>query len=590
MKNNTAAAGKRWLFAQAKQTRKWIVLSIAAGFCGGLLLILQAHLLADAVDQVFMRNAGRNTLWPLLGGLIAVVLLRGLMNWARDITGHLAGTQIRAAVRMDMSRHLMSLGPAYTERKDTGALVSSVMEQVEALHGFFAYYLPQMALAVMLPIAIVTAVLPISWAVAAVFTLTAPLIPLFMVIVGMGAESISQRHFEALSRLSAHFLDLLQGLPTLKLFGRSKEMDASVMEASRAYRKRTMAVLRVAFLSSAVLEFFSSLAIALVAVYLGMRFLGYVDFGSYDAPLSFVQGFFILLLAPEFYWPLRELGKHYHTRADAIGATAEIASLLGTTHTPAIFAPLGETEPAALVLHNISFTYPGHKEMALNGLNLEVMAQERVALVGASGAGKSTLINLLLGFIRPQQGSIHVRFANGSELSAATWRRQIGWIGQTPYLFHGSIADNILMACPEATIQEVTQAAKNARALDFIEQLPQGINTIVGEHGWGLSRGQAQRVALARAFLKDAPLILLDEPTASMDAENESLVMAALHELSRNRTLLWVTHRLHHLKEADRILVMVDGCIAAQGHYDALLQTRGPFTALMNHCRKEGVC
>ena len=590
MKNSASTAGKRWLFAQAKQTRKWLVLSIAAGFGGGLLLILQAHLLARAVDRIFMQHAARNALWPVLGALLAVVLIRGLMGWCRDITGHIAGTQIREAVRLDLTRHLMRLGPAYTDRKDTGALVSSVMEQVESLHGFFAYYLPQMVLAVLLPVAIVSVVLPISWAAGVVFTITAPLIPLFMVIVGMGAESISQRNFEALSRLSAHFLDLLQGLPTLKLFGRSKEMDASVMKASRAYRKRTMAVLRVAFLSSAVLEFFSSLAIALIAVYLGMRFLGYVSFGSYGAPLTFCQGFFILLLAPEFYWPLRELGKHYHTRAEAIGATAEIVNILNTKITPSVFTPLGNAGSAALVLRNIHFTYPDQRETALNNLNLEIHSRERVALVGASGAGKSTLINLLLGFIRPQQGSICVRTSGGKELSAAEWRRHIGWVGQTPHLFHGSIVDNILMARPEATVQEVEQAARSARAWDFIQQLPQGINTIVGERGWGLSRGQAQRVALARAFLKDASFILLDEPTASLDAENESLVMAALHELSRKRTLLWVTHRLNHLKDADRIMVMAEGRIAEQGRYQELLNTSGPFTALIDHCRKEGLC
>jgi len=485
--------------------------------------------------------------------------------------------------------HITRLGPAYVSGRNTGALASTVMEQVEGLHGFFAHYLPQMALAITIPAAILTFVFPVSWAAGGILMITAPLIPLFMVLVGMGAESVSQRNFQSLSRISAHFLDLLQGLPTLKLFHKSRGEEKTVAQVSRDYRKRTMSVLRIAFLSSAVLEFFSAIAIAMVAVYLGMTYLGYYDFGTWGAPLTLSGGFFILLLAPEFYLPLRELGTHYHARAEAVGAAREILKVLAVPvplgpDKPVVFEPSGGVE---LCFKNVHLAYDGGRRPALNGISFTINAGEKLALVGESGAGKTTVLDLLLGFLQPDQGQITANGISADHLDPASRHRYMSWIGQDPSLFYGSIRDNIRMGQPGASERAVVDAARSARVLAFTQPLSQGLDTVIGERGYGLSKGQAQRIALARAFLKKAPVLLLDEPTAGLDVENEHLVLEALDKLSAGRTVLTVTHRMADLEKSDRILVMSGGRIVEQGAFAALNAAGGAFHRLTNRLHEE---
>jgi ATP-binding cassette subfamily C protein CydD len=458
------------------------------------------------------------------------------------------------------------------------------MEHVEGLHDFYAFYLPQMALAVMIPAAIVAFVFPYSWAAGGLLLLTAPLIPLFMVLVGMGAESISQRHFQALSRMSGYFLDLLQGITTLKLFNRSRGAEGTIARVSRDYRLKTMGVLRVAFLSSAVLEFFSSISIALVAVYLAMSYLGYFSFGLYGESLSFAGGLFILLLAPDFYLPLRELGTHYHARAEAVGAAEEILKITSVSRRKTLSGSIkwSKTAPLQIGIKDVHLAFDGGQRPALQGLSFEMREGDQLALVGASGAGKSTTLNLLLGFLVPDQGQINVNGTLLAKLAPDSWRRSIAWIGQHPYLFQGTIGENILLGRPDATERQIEHAAANARVLDFARHLPEGLDTPVGEQGFGLSRGQAQRVALARAFLKDAPLLLLDEPTAGLDAENEALVITALKSLARGRTVLMSTHRLTNIQQVDRIMVMQSGRIIEQGTYAELTVAGGRFHRMVN--------
>ena len=564
----------RWLFGQARSVRGWVVGSVALGFLGGLLVVIQAALIANIIQGVFIDGLPREMLTTLFIGLAAVIIARSLAAWGRQITGFEAGAGIRHNTRMALMDKICELGPSYTSTRQSGALTSTALEQVEGLQDFFAHYLPQLALAGMIPAAILCFVFPVSWAAGGLLLISAPLIPLFMVLVGMGAENISQRNFRALARLSAHFLDVLQGLTTLKLFGRSRQEAAAIASVSANYRRRTMQVLRVAFLSSAVLEFFSSMAIALVAVYLGMHYLGYLEFGDYGNPLDLADGFFILLLAPEFFLPLRELGTHYHARAQAAGASEEILKVL-SLEPPLQFSGGGElTDPGSISIEfrGVGFSYDGERDPVLKSVDFKLQAGEHIALVGSSGSGKTTLINLMMKFVHPREGQILVNGQPLDDLAPARWRAHLAWLGQTPVLFHGSIRENILLGRAGATEEALQEAAEAARVADFCRELPAGLDTRVGERAIGLSRGQAQRVALARAFLKDAPLLLLDEPTAGLDAENERLVLEAIERLTVGRTVLTVTHRLENIARAARIMVISDGRISEEGTFEELVK------------------
>jgi ATP-binding cassette, subfamily C, bacterial CydD len=567
----------QWLRAQSRVATRWLLLSIALGLGSGTLLVVQAYLLSRIVHDAFMEGVQRERLLPLFLILIAVIVTRAGLGWWREIAGFKAGAAVRGEVRKAIMNHIVRTGPVGINHIPAGRLVSSALEQVEALHDFVARYLPQMALAALLPMVLLAFIFPISWASGGVLLFAAPLIPLFMILVGMGAESISQKHFQALARMSAHFLDVLQGLPTLKIFGRSKDQALEVQKTSRAYRLRTMAVLKVAFLSSAVLEFFSAISIALLAVYLGMYYLGYIEFGSYGRSLDFSSGFFILLLAPDFFLPLRELGTHYHARADAVGAAQEILKVLDQK---TMAAPIAATRPDLRVprqiqLQGVSVRYRRTDQQGLNRLDLTIAQGERIAVVGESGAGKSTLIHLLLGFIEPTGGRILMDDRPLTGIDITAWRRHCAWIGQHPMIFTGTLKENIAMAHNEATEEQVTAAARRAGVWEFADRWESGLETVVGEQGLGLSVGQAQRIALARAFIQDAPILLLDEPTASLDRSTEAEILSNLNGWIQGRTMVMATHRPAALVLADRILILKNGELIAQGDYQHLKQIHG---------------
>ena len=585
---HNSKAARQWLFRQAGGARAWVALSAAQGLLAGLLLIAQAALVAGIIHGVFIGNQPRAQLGTHFALLAVVVGLRALLAWGREVTGFRAGARVRGQVRRALLERLFREGPTLTRQHAGGALSSNVMEQVEALHNFYAFYLPQLALAVLVPLAILIAVFPVSWTAGAILLFTAPLIPLFMILVGMGAESISQKNFQALSRLSAQFLDLLRGLPSLKRFDRGQAATAKVAVVSEDYRRHTMQVLRVAFLSSAVLEFFSSVSIALVAVYLGTSYLGYLNFGTYGHPLTLADGLFILILAPDYFLPLRELGTHYHARAEAAGAAEEILKVLDRP--PSVSSPSGEPyesrQPMEIRFHDVRLSFAAKRRRVLAGLNFTLAPGEQVALVGPSGEGKSTILNLLLGFHRPDGGGILIDGRPLARLDVDVWRRQVAWIGQQPALFYGTLRENILLGRPQAGDDAVTEAARAARVTEFSRRLPDGLDTRIGEMAVNLSRGQAQRVALARAFLKNAPLLLLDEPTSGLDLQSERLVLEALRALCRHRTVLMVSHRLASIRAADRVLVLAGGVIAEQGRFDALMAARGSLYAMVSRMER----
>ena len=579
----------KWLLRNARTARTWILLSVGLGLCSGLLLVVQAGLMAHIIQTVFIDRLPRHLLTMPFVGLAAVIVVRATLSWGRELAGFQAGARVREEIRMTLMKCFMDLGPAYTDRQRTGDLASVVLEQVEGLHDFFAHYLPQLALAVLIPAAILAFVFPISWVAGLLLLLTAPLIPLFMILVGMGAESISQRNFQALARLSAHFLDTLQGLATLKLFDRSRSEVDQIKKTSADYRRQTMRVLRVAFLSSAVLEFFSAVAIALVAVYLGMHYLGYLPFGDYGRELTLFSGFFILLLAPDFYLPLRELGTYYHARAAAVGAADGIMKVLSAAEAaPKIRQhqkiPAG---PVNIQFKEVSFAYEINRRPVLQDIEFDLAACEHIALVGSSGVGKTTLLSLLMGFVVPTSGQILFNGVALGHLNHEDLRRKMAWIGQQPVLFYGTVRENIRIGQPDASERELEEAARKARVIEFCRHLPNGLDTLVGEQGIGLSRGQGQRVALARAFLKNAPLLLLDEPTAGLDIENEQMVLDSLDNLAKDRTVLTATHRLDNLHRTDRIIVLAESRILEQGSYNQLMTAGSAFHRLVSRREEE---
>lgn len=551
---------KRWLQQLGKQEKRWVWLSVAAGIGIGLMLVVQAHLLARVVDGTLFSGQSLAQHTPLLLMLLAALLLRALLGVVKEWAGQQASIRIRRSLRGLLLNHINRLGPAYTGDQRSGELSSILLEQIEALDGFFARYLPQMALAAMLPLVILAFIFPVNWAAGLIFLITAPLVPLFMALVGTRAAEANRRNFAALSQLGSHFLDVVQGIVTLKLFDRSRAQVEVIEAGADEFRQRTMQVLRLAFLSSAVLEFFASISIAVVAVYLGFSFLGHLDFGYWDAPVNLYQGLFILLLAPEFYLPLRELGTHYHARQEAVAAADKLRELLEAT--PKAIA--GEGAGLDATVHQINLegaglTYPGRQTPVFSGVNLTLQRGRIVALVGPSGAGKSSLLQVLLGFRQLSEGQVKVNQTPLDMVGSYAWLEQVAWVSQHTTLFPGSLRDNLLLAAPEASEHALYLALEQANALEFVQRLPDGLDTIVGELGSGFSGGQIQRLALARAFLKDAPVLLLDEPTANLDRDSEQLVLESLQTLCAGRLVLMLTHRRSSMLRADEVWQLENG-------------------------------
>ncbi|MET4160571.1 ATP-binding cassette subfamily C protein CydD [Marinobacterium sp. MBR-111] len=551
---------KRWLQQLGKQEKRWVWLSVAAGIGIGLMLVVQAHLLARVVDGTLFSGQSLAQHTPLLLMLLAALLLRALLGVVKEWAGQQASIRIRRSLRGLLLNHINRLGPAYTGDQRSGELSSILLEQVEALDGFFARYLPQMALAAMLPLVILAFIFPVNWAAGLIFLITAPLVPLFMALVGTRAAEANRRNFAALSQLGSHFLDVVQGIVTLKLFDRSRAQVEVIEAGADEFRQRTMQVLRLAFLSSAVLEFFASISIAVVAVYLGFSFLGHLDFGYWDSPVNLYQGLFILLLAPEFYLPLRELGTHYHARQEAVAAADKLRELLEAT--PKAIAGQGAGLDATvhqINLEGAGLTYPGRQTPVFTGVNLTLQRGRIVALVGPSGAGKSSLLQVLLGFRQLSEGQVKVNQTPLDMVGSYAWLEQVAWVSQHTTLFPGSLRDNLLLAAPEASEHALYLALEQANALEFVQRLPDGLDTTVGELGSGFSGGQIQRLALARAFLKDAPVLLLDEPTANLDRDSEQLVLESLQTLCAGRLVLMLTHRRSSMLRADEVWQLENG-------------------------------
>ena len=564
---------KHFLNDQKLLTAHWLQISIGLGLLSGFLLIAQAWSLAKIVNGVIFEKLLLEDVSFWLWSLLAVFMIRALLAWASEQAAFYASAKIKQQLRDRLHRHLQALGPLQVGDERSGERVNTLVDGIEALENYYARYLPAMSLVVLLPLSILVFIFPIDWISGLVMLGTAPLIPFFMILIGKGTEKLNKKQWRKLARMSAHFLDMIQGLTTLKIFNTSKHEAEVIARISEDYRRSTMAVLRVAFLSSLVLEFLATISIALVAVLIGFRlFYGEMDF---------LLGFFVLLLAPEFYLPLRNMGTHYHARMEAVGAAEQMVAILSQKipmpmhelhepHASDDLQTLFAKNTIALQFKQLSFSYQKGRN-ALQDVSFEIKARQRIAVVGSSGAGKSTLANLLLGFIRPPDNSIAVNGVDLNQIPIELWRKQIAWVPQRPYLFHATIADNIRLGNRQASDDEIEKVAKLAQCNTFIMALPEGYQTQIGEKGIGLSGGQIQRIAIARALLKDAPLLILDEATANLDHDSEALIQQSLEQLSKYRTVITIAHRLNTIEQADLIVVMEKGKVVEIGTHQLLL-------------------
>ncbi|WP_405636092.1 thiol reductant ABC exporter subunit CydD [Streptomyces sp. NBC_01178] len=541
------------LLHHARATRLFLAAVVALGLLGALLVIAQAMLIAEIVVGGFEDGLTVTELRTPLLLLAAVAVGRALIAWLTELSAHRASAAVKSELRGRLLERATLLGPDWLSGQRTGSLTTLATRGIDALDDYFARYLPQLGLAVVVPVAVLARIVTEDWVSAAIILVTLPLIPLFMILIGWATQSRMDRQWQLLSRLSGHFLDVVAGLPTLKVFGRAKSQAASIRTITSDYRRATLRTLRIAFLSSFALELLATLSVALVAVTIGMRLV--------HGELDLYTGLVVLILAPEAYLPIRQVGAQYHAAAEGLSAAEEIFTVLETA--PPVSGDGEVPGSPRLELADVTVRHEGRAEPSLNAASLTVEPGETVALVGPSGVGKSTLLNVVLGFAVPDEGHVRVGGRDLAELDLRRWRSRIAWVPQRPHLFAGTIAENVRLARPGADDEAVLAALREAGAYDFVAALPEGMLTALGEDGAGLSAGQRQRLALARAFLADRPVLLLDEPTASLDGESEAGIVDAVRRLAAGRTVLLVVHRPALLAVADRVVALEAAGVAA---------------------------
>lgn len=555
--------------------RHWLPLAstVVCGILATVATIAQAASLSRVIHRVFLERAG---LAETQGGLAIFVLAslaRVIFTWLQQSAASQLSYAIKSRLRNQLSQHLFQVGPAQVQNERTGELSATLLAGVDALDAYFSQYLPQLLFATLIPITILVFVFPIDLISGLVLLLTAPLIPLFMVLIGHAAEALTRRQWQTLSRLSAHFLDVLQGLTVLKLFNRSRDQIKTIMTMSQNFRHATMNVLRVAFLSALVLELIATISTAIIAVEIGLRLL-------YNR-MQLVDALFVLILAPEFYLSLRQLASRFHAGMEGVASAQRLFQLLAVPAAPIALKRSPHLQNSTIRFDAVSYAYESGSRPALQDVTLEISPGQKVALIGPSGSGKTTLTRLLLGFIAAQEGKITIGDQDLKTLNREDWWRQIGWVPQQPTLFHASVRENIALGRDQATDSEIIEAARLANIHDFIVALPEGYHTMVGEKGARLSGGQVQRIALARAFIKNAPLLILDEPIAQVDPGLSALLHDSIEKLLKNRTAIIIAHQLHTVVNASRIYVLQQGRIIESGSPAELKMNNGYYAHLL---------
>ena len=568
------------LWGETRAMRGMFWLTIVMHILTTLFLIIQAWAFSQIITQAFLNGKRIDDLlnWVILA--LIGILGRGITNAVATFSAAHVTSHIKAELRGRTMTHLRHLGPAFIQTQRTGELITTLTEGIEKLDVYFRAYLPALIIAVIAPLCIALFILPLDLLTFIVFIVTAPLIPIFMALIGMSAGRLARQQHGRMSILGAHFLDVMQGLTTLRLLNRSAFQVATIRKITDDFRHATLDVLRVAFLSALTLELLATLSVAIVAVEIGVRLL--------HGGILFEHALFLLILAPEFYMPLRTLGARFHSGTEGKAVAERIYGLLDTS-SPAdmmnhIPTTTPETEDVVNTWHTIQFdevqfVYAPDRP-ALHTVSFNIPRGAQIAVVGESGSGKTTLAMLLLGFITPQAGIIRINDTPLPYLNISAWRKQIAWVAQKPFLFNMSIKDNIRMGNSNTSNADIIRAAQDANAHDFIMSLPAGYDTPCGERGVQLSGGQAQRIAIARAFLKDAPLLILDEPTANLDADSEAQIIGVLARLANNRTVFSNAHRLDTITHADMILVMQNGRLVEHGTHQALLTQNGYYAQL----------
>ena len=559
------------LLRHAAAARGYLLLTVVLGLATTALILAQAGLLARALAAP-ATGIGVAALAGTLGALLAVLAARAVAAYGGELAALRAAAAVKSQLRRKLTAHVLRLGPAWLGGQRTGEITTLSTKGLDALDPYFARFLPQLVLAFLVPVAVLIRVGLADWISALVIAVTLPVIPVFGVLIGLQTRAQTERQWQLLARLGGHFLDVVEGLPTLKLFGRAQAQAAVIREVTDAHRGATMRTLRVAFLSALVLELSAAIATALVAVEVGLRLLA--------GHIPYQTALLVLLLTPEAYLPLRAVGLQFHASMEGVTAAGRACEILDTplpgalletsTEPPAGRGP-GSGPPAQadlrrdlILLNGTSLVYPGRDAPALDRVSFVIRPGERIALTGPSGAGKSSLLALLLRFAAPTGGRVKAGPAGapGTDVSAfdlAAWRRQIAWVPQHPYLFDGTVASNIALGRPDASPADIAEAATLAGAAGFIGSLPEDYHTPLGERGARLSAGQRQRIALARAFLQDAPLLLLDEPVAHLDPLTARMITSTIEQLMAGRTVVLITHGLGWTGGADRTLLLDHG-------------------------------
>ncbi|HEX9064962.1 MAG TPA: thiol reductant ABC exporter subunit CydD [Streptosporangiaceae bacterium] len=559
---STRSRAHRRLLAESRPARRSLAVAGLAGLAVTGFVLAQAWLLARVLAGA-VTGPGNQALRGSLLLLVAVVAGRAAAVQSGEAAALRGAAAVKERLRTALARHVVRLGPAWASRQRSGEVTALAAGGLDALDPYYARYLPQFLLAVVVPVAVLTAIAVQDWISALIIAATLPLIPVFGVLIGLQTRARTERSWRLLARLSGHFLDVVQGLATLKMFGRTAGQERVIAEVTEEYRDSVMATLRVAFLSALVLELSASLATALVAVEVGLRLL----YGH----LGYQAALFVLLLTPEAYLPLRNATAQFHASADGLTAAGRAFEILDT---PAAVPAGGLRDRAVpdlrdtpIRLDALTVAYQGRSELALDGAGLTISPGDRIVVTGPNGAGKTTLLLVLLGFVAPSAGTVSaggVVIAGPGGLTSCDddgWRAQIGWLPQHPTLFAWSVADNIALGRPGGSVPagEIERAARLAGAAEFIAALPDGYETVLGERGLALSAGQRQKIALARLFLRDAPLLLLDEPTAHLDPVSAAETGRAIADLTADRTVVMITHDDAVALPGARTLAVADG-------------------------------